>query len=213
MNGANVHPPAVVHRDALAAAVLAGGASRRFGSDKARFRIVPNGPTLLERSVRAVQHLTPRVAIIGDPAYRNLDLGVPIQPDDRPGQGPLEGIATALRLFDPARVLVVACDMPCLSPALLRWMAGIETDAQVVVPQTGDGRFQPMHAIYVASVLPAVDAALDRGERAVRSIYSDVVIRVVTEEEMRAIDPRLDSLVSLNRIDEIDRAKECIRES
>jgi molybdopterin-guanine dinucleotide biosynthesis protein A len=194
----------------LAVAVLAGGASSRFGTDKALFKLGHRGPTLLERSVSVGIQLTDTIAVIGHPKYQELLPKIPVIADDLPGRGPLGGIATAFRCLDRPRLLVLGCDMPCLSVALLRWMAEVPTDADIVVPLTSDGRYQTIHAIYNRSVLPAISRALDRGSGAVISIYPELAVRSVTEMEMRILDPRLDSLLSLNRRQDIERAQQCI---
>ena len=150
----------------LGVAVLAGGGSHRFGEDKARYRFDESGPTLIERSVQVGHLLSDNVVIIGHQSYDDLGLGVEIYPDDVPNRGPLGGIATALQRSTYSRVLVIACNMPCLSIPLLRWMADIESNNDVVIPMTDDGTFQPMHAIYRSSAMPAVDAASARRETA-----------------------------------------------
>ena len=75
----------------LLGAVLAGGQSRRFGSDKAL--AVLDGATLLERAVARLVPWCEAVVAIG-----REQAPVPVVPDwPRPGMGPLGGIAGALR--------------------------------------------------------------------------------------------------------------------
>lgn len=194
----------------LAVAVLAGGKSTRFGQDKALVRVVPNGPTLIEQTIATVRSLSDSVVVIGSDRFRRLSLDGSIQPDDEPDRGPLGGIATALRMIERPRVLVVACDMPCLSIPLLSWMAGRRSDADVLIPRTGDGRWQPMHAIYRRSALPAVEAALKTDAASVRSIFPHLSVEVIAEAELRQFDPELSSLFSLNRPEDLDRARHCV---
>ncbi|WP_292963732.1 dihydrodipicolinate synthase family protein [Novosphingobium sp. UBA1939] len=71
-------------------AVLAGGQSSRFGSDKALAEL--DGRTLLARAVEALQAQCDAVVVVG-----REDAPVPTLPDrPRPGMGPLGGIAAAL---------------------------------------------------------------------------------------------------------------------
>ena len=98
-------------------AVLAGGRSRRFGSDKgiAAWR----GVSLIEHSLAAIRPFADAVVVCGRdwPDQGSL----PDRP--RPGLGPLGGLNAALTYaashgYD--RVLCVPCDTPVLSPELLR---------------------------------------------------------------------------------------------
>ncbi len=195
----------------LAVAILAGGASRRFGSDKALFRFGSGHPTLIERTVAIARSLSDRVVIIGHDRFAGLNLEAAIVPDDEPGRGPLAGILTGLRVLERSRVLVLACDMPCLSPALLRMLIERPVDRdRIVVPRTDDGRWHPMHAIYPRSMLGAIAQALETGNGSVRSLFGLVEIDAVSESELRRIDPGLDSLVNLNDPSGIPRARRCM---
>jgi molybdopterin-guanine dinucleotide biosynthesis protein A len=112
-------------------------------------------------------------AIGGDPDELSA-LGVVVVPDDDPGEGPLGGIATALRSFGShpgADVLVVACDLPFLGPGdlgLLVDAAAADPDADVVVARTN--RREPGCALWRPSSHAAVRAAFDGGERAVHRV-------------------------------------------
>jgi molybdopterin-guanine dinucleotide biosynthesis protein A len=194
----------------LAVAVLAGGKSSRFGADKALVRFDPNGPTLLERTVATAHSLSEMVAVVGHERYTRLDLGVPILQDDDPGRGPLGGIATAMGQLDRPRLLVLACDMPCLSLPLLRWMIERPEIADVLIPRTDDGQWQPLHALYRSAALPVIEQCLSSGSGAIRSILPLLAVETISEAALRTIDPELNSLFSLNRIQDLDRARRCV---
>lgn len=92
--------------------VLAGGASRRMGRDKA---LLPwQGRTLLDHMLALLAAAgVERSVVSGDrPEHDGL-------PDRRPRQGPLGGLATAAAVLPDCRLLVVPVDMPMLAPARL----------------------------------------------------------------------------------------------
>jgi len=212
MKKLNVHPPSfdVQNCASLAVAVLAGGASSRFGADKALVRICGDGPTLLERVVDAGRNVSSNLFIVGHERYAPYVSGVHIVPDDFPGEGPLAGIRSALGYTSAHSLLVLACDAPCLSIPLLGWMASIETTADAVVPRTSDGRWQPMPAIYRRTALPAIERSLQKGNRAIASVFASLNVREITEDELRGYDPELNSLISLNSPDQLERARACL---
>lgn len=96
----------------LLGAVLAGGRSSRFGSDKAAALL--GGRTLADHAAATLARHADAVVTIGG------DGGLPDLP--RPGLGPLGGIAAAL---DHAAthgypcVLTIGCDMPEVPDALI----------------------------------------------------------------------------------------------
>ena len=190
-------------RYALSAAILAGGASRRMGTDKALLSLA--GRTLLERAIARVASVADDVQIVGERnAYHRF--GVPVVPDAFPGAGTLGGIATALRHARHDAVLVVACDMPFLSVRLLTAMAEQPSDADALVPVTAAARsdqggtrtYETLHAIYRRSCLRPFERRIANGELKVVSALSDVRMRELPEAWLRRYDPDLDSFMNTN---------------
>lgn len=105
---------------AILGAVLAGGQSRRFGSDKAL--ALAHGRTLLDHAVAALEEVTPHVVICGREWPGRTSL--PDRPEGR--LGPLAGLNAALhhaRDAGFAHVLSIACDTPFLATAGLAALA------------------------------------------------------------------------------------------
>ncbi|MEZ5137807.1 MAG: NTP transferase domain-containing protein [Acidimicrobiales bacterium] len=124
--------------------MLAGGASRRMGTDKALLEV--DGVALARRAARALAAGgAGEVVLVGASAAVGDRMAMDVVPDDRPGEGPLAGLATALRWASGrggAEVLLVAaCDQPDLEPALLAELVR-RVDAATVagaVPRTPTG--------------------------------------------------------------------------
>nr|WP_243846955.1 molybdenum cofactor guanylyltransferase [Sphingomonas japonica] len=100
--------------------VLAGGRSRRFGSDKAAALL--DARSLLEHAVASLTPHVREIVVAGrsDPRWCSVDDA------PQPGLGPLGGICGALRharVRGHAAILCVPCDMPRLPPGLLALLA------------------------------------------------------------------------------------------
>jgi molybdenum cofactor guanylyltransferase len=94
--------------------LLAGGASRRMGRDKAGLRW--RGRPLLQHMRMLLGELAlDRIVVSGDRPEEMDSI-----PDQRPGCGPLGGLASVAVGLPDATLLVVPVDMPCLDAALLR---------------------------------------------------------------------------------------------
>lgn len=163
----------------LVGAVLTGGASRRMGRTKAVIDV--EGLPMARRVIAALEGVgcAAVTAIGGDPDELS-SLGVAVIPDDHPGEGPLGGIATALRSYrshPSADVLVVACDLPFVGvDDLDRLVAAARTrhDVDVVVARTS--RREPGCVLWRPSSRAVVRSAFDTGERAVHRVLD--VLRV-----------------------------------
>jgi molybdenum cofactor guanylyltransferase len=93
-------------------AVLAGGMSTRFGSDKALARL--DGRSLLERAVDSLKAVCDAVIIAGRDSDPNAFLAPSIPDWPRAGMGPLGGIAAALRhAQDNGYDSVLTCGVDC----------------------------------------------------------------------------------------------------
>ncbi len=186
--------------------VLAGGGSRRLGRDKALLDL-GDGRPLLRRVVETLADLCDEVLVVAGRPERYQGLGLPARlvADDRPGQGPLAGLETALRRARHEYALVVACDLPFLHRGLLRHMLGLERDYQALVPRW-QGHLHPLHAVYARSCLPHVSALLDSGQRQALALLERVQVRVLTEEEIAAIDPEGLGLFDLDCPEDLQRA-------
>lgn len=171
----------------IAAAILAGGASRRMGRDKAT--ITFDGATMLETIVRVCRTCGLDVLVVGlDAGLRHdsssmherstteheigdaVERSVVFVPDEVPGAGPLAAIASALR-SGRRELIVVACDMPCLDAEAISWLS------QLTIPEHFDGlvvrnddRLEFLFARYRLSCLALMDELLVRGERSLAAL-------------------------------------------
>jgi molybdenum cofactor guanylyltransferase len=164
-----------VNLDRIAGIILAGGASRRFGPDKALAAV--NGMSLLERVAGSLEPCRPRL-IVAPPGRYTLDGWQPV-PDTRLGEGPLAGLEAGLgALATDQWAGCAAVDLPHLTPAFWASLArSIQPGAQAVTGFSADGRAQPLAALYHASALSAVTALLNGGERRMAALLErlDVV--------------------------------------
>ena len=189
-------------------AVLAGGQSRRMGRDKALLPL--GGQTLIERVLTAAHPLGYPRLIVGDPtAYTHLKL--PVLPDRRPKLGPLGGLYTALSTT-AAPVLLLACDLPFLTPDFLRYLVSQRGPHQVVVPHTATG-LQPLCALYEPSCLAAVEAAIQADQLGMRDLLNNLNLNLVREKDWRPYDEHGLLFANLNAPEEYERAQAALLKS
>lgn len=184
-------------RARVTGAVLAGGASRRFGRDKALLTL--DGETLLARAVRTLSGVAGEVLVLGPPE-RAAQLGgadARVIPDERPGDGPLPALATALRTMRGDRLIAVATDMPLLNPALLAYLLDRSEGYDVTLPRVG-GRGQQLHAVYARTCLPPIEAQLARNDLKIDRFFADVRTLIVEEDEIARFDPEFRSFRNIN---------------
>ncbi len=203
----------------LSLLVLAGGRSRRMGQDKVWLML--DGMPLIERAVRRVLPLAAEVLLSANDcprcevlASRFSEDGVParVVADLHGGAGPLAGLHVGLTVARHDLLLALAADMPFVNLTLVEQMVGLAEGFDAVVPRlpspdTGALAWEPLHALYRRTCLPAITARLTAGERRVASFYPDVQVREVTVEMVARCDPGGLSLFNVNTPDEWRRVQ------
>ena len=174
---------------ALAAVVLAGGASRRMGRDKATMPHPTQSPlTMVERTVAELGRRCSPVFVIAAPGQALPALDAEVIRDDVRGVGPLLATARGLRAAAAAgrdRAFVVAVDMPFLSVDLIDALAD-HRGADIVLPW--DGRDHYLAGIYRTGLADHVDGLIAAGERSMRALADSVPThRVVLPSHQRAL--------------------------
>ena len=144
--------------------ILAGGASTRLGSDKARAEL--RGVPLIVRVARDLGPVASRLVVVADRAGKYGDLGLDTIDDLAPGHGPLGGIQAALHHQGPRGwLLCVSCDRVGVR---LDWITSLlrsRRGADRAVAFRGE-RWEPFPALLHASLGPVVDEALANGSTA-----------------------------------------------
>ncbi len=150
------------------AVILAGGQSRRMGHDKSLMQV--GGQPLIDRIADQLAPHFPELLVSANDPAKYAFLRLPIIPDEVPGQGPLMGILSCLKASPTDRMLAIACDIPVLDLAFIRELMRLSEGADVVMPVSDEGGFEPLFAVYRKSVIPHAEAALARGERRIISV-------------------------------------------
>jgi len=184
------------NRSEISAYVLAGGNSRRFGSDKARATL--HGHPLILTLSNQLIGLGFKVTVVGKHDDQYADLGLDTIGDIEPDKGPIGGLRTALTHRRAGWILLCSCDMLGIDE---RWIAALfgrahrATDADAIA--AGDQRWQPFPGLYHTRLRddPALREArsFQRLLEQVRTERIDAytlpaVRQVNTVEELRRID-------------------------
>ena len=132
--------------------VLAGGESRRFGSDKLAAALA--GTTVLNRLVDALP-ATWRVVLVG-PSRDLTRAGVEWVREEPPGGGPAAGIQAGSACSTTEMTVVVAGAMPYAAsalPVLVETLAAAGDDVQAAIGVDDDGHANPLLAAYRTAAL------------------------------------------------------------
>jgi len=152
----------------IEAYILIGGRSSRLGRDKA-FASIGGAPLAGHALKIVMEGLEPAKTtfVAGNAsqfAIEAITLDAPFIFDLVPDRGPLGGLHAALSYAQTPWIFLLACDMPLLTPDLLKLLAArVGGDLAVVIPAQADGRLQPLCAFYkVTDAYKLVDDIIHR---------------------------------------------------
>lgn len=157
--------------DELTGLILAGGQSRRFGSDKALAEI--DGVSFIGRVYEALAPLCTEVLVSVGINARTYPLPGPARfiTDRTPDAGPIAGLEAGLAEAWAPWTLAVACDLPFMTSDVLLSVADMRhSTLEAVVGSTPAGQLQPLCSCYHQSVLPTLRGQLRRREYALHKL-------------------------------------------
>ena len=174
------HDAASVSHLELTGAVLAGGHSSRFGSNKALF--APDGETLISMATDLLRPLCDEVLVSASHAnagtYAFLELG--IVEDLHPDCGPLGGLEALLDRCATSWLLILTCDMPYVDSEALRTMIrhaqqkgdsiGQGALPRAIAWQRSDGSISPFPLLIERSALPVLRSRMNLGRRSMKGL-------------------------------------------
>jgi molybdenum cofactor guanylyltransferase len=170
----------------FAAVILVGGKSSRMGRDKALIEV--QGKSLLEKICLLACQCTDEVYVI-TPWVEKYQQIVPkncqiiqefLSPEEDKPHGPLIGFAQALTHLDTDWILLLACDLPNLTPSVIQqWSSYLEImppDAIALLPKSSKG-WEPLCGFYRHRCLPMLDDYISRGGRSFQQWLEESIVQ------------------------------------
>jgi molybdopterin-guanine dinucleotide biosynthesis protein A len=150
--------------DKLPVYIVAGGRSRRFGSDKARALL--SGVPMIRRVADALDPISQSVTVVASTAGVYKDLGLMTIGDLRPCLGPIGGLDAALadRVARHGKgwLLLASCDLTSPRADWVRCLMGHVKPNAVTVAFKGE-RWEPLFALYHTSIRGKIRRQVDTG--------------------------------------------------
>lgn len=157
----------MLHPEQITGVILAGGKSRRFGSNKALCEY--GDKTFLRHLINLVRPYTKEVVIAGCyPEYN--EKGIPVLQDVYPDMGPVGGIYTALGESGTPWILVLTCDMPLISKEIIMLLLASGRGEEVIGWQH-DAVDALFPLLIAKTVLPDIEKAIELKQCRVKQLF------------------------------------------
>ena len=180
----------------LCGIVLAGGRSKRMGTDKAAL-IHPDGRSLARRGYELLKEAGCDRVFVSlrkdqefPPGFEDADAAKIVRdPEDACG-GPMAGMIAAMSLHPDADWLVIACDLPRLDAETLRHLVSsrLPDDPFLAYRSEFDGLPEPLCAFYAAGALKVLEESVAEGGLCPRKLLIRQDCRLLEPLKPRALD-------------------------
>lgn len=154
----------------ITALLLAGGKSNRMRVNKVFLPV--QGSMLIKRVLCQLKPLFDEILLCVSSRKGYDFLNCPSVVDEKPLEGPLGAILSGLRASTNPVNFVIACDIPEINQEFLNRMARHAESFDIVVPVTGEGKYEPLFAFYNKRIIPVIENLLKRGHRKVNLLFS-----------------------------------------
>ena len=185
-------------------AILAGGQGLRIGGQKATVEL--QAKPLIAYPVEAIRQVLSRVAILAKTGTRLPPLsGVAVWIEPEIPRHPLVGITQALALAGGRPVLVCACDMPFVSPELIRRLVKADPGRAPAVVARAGGVMNPLLGCYQPRALDVLARAVGPdGDPLTETVagIDPVLLDVDEPEELFDVDTPDDLLLAAAILDQ-----------
>ncbi|MBQ0070455.1 MAG: molybdenum cofactor guanylyltransferase [Spirochaetales bacterium] len=176
--------------------ILAGGRSRRFGSDKAEALL--EGKSFLATLLSSFSHYRDILVsvrkdrLLSPSSFRVLR-------DEKDDMGPMEGLRQVLSHAENDWVFVIPVDMPLVDSSLLNALSSFMSEDYDIILPSIDSRMTPLPALYHKRVLPLVEESLEKGNlrlmdliqrtkwKAVETASSKQLVNINDQEAYKAL--------------------------
>jgi FdhD protein len=186
--------------------ILAGGSSSRMGRNKALMEV--EGEPIIAREYRTLAALFHEVIIVTNTPEEYDFLPCRKAADIYTGAGSIAGLHAGLADSKTERIFVVACDMPFISPDLVRLLCDTDVNSDAVVPLNSEGLREPLHAVYHRSMLAKMKDAIENGDKSILHLLDKSRTTLLHADKFSFIAGALESFRNVNNIEEYEKITE-----
>lgn len=172
--------------------ILIGGRSKRMGSDK--YLLNYKGTSALDLLYSKIKdlHYNKFISVGADQKIEfDLPPGIEILRDRFPDKGPIGALATWFNRFPTQAVLVIPCDLPLLSTALIQELIAKRDEQAFATLVQGEGFAypEPLIGIYEAKAAITIQSCIENGQLSLQKMLADRDIKkVITKDQQQLIN-------------------------
>ena len=158
------------------AAILIGGRSSRFGTDKALLNF--KGKSLALTIYEHIFEIFKEVYFVSNRPGKDDELNKRILLDVIPNKGALGGLYSALFHATNEYCFITACDLPFIGTELIQILWDHTGSTDIIAPIWGEN-IEPLAAFYHRRCLSAIEKAIHKDKKMVKGFWDSVSVALI----------------------------------
>lgn len=190
-------------------AILSGGQSSRFGSDKTKAKF--KGKTLYDHALDTAESVSDDILFISkdNDKYTPHRQGVRYIEDILNNQCPLSGIVTAMKYATHENIFIISADMPLITKQIVDIIITSyeQSDSDMAMPVVG-GKLYTLSAVYKKEQYDDFLRSYNLNNYKIYDLVKSYNIRYIREEEFSSLGVDLKRFININRKEDMILAEE-----
>jgi molybdopterin-guanine dinucleotide biosynthesis protein A len=195
------------------AVILAGGFSRRFGSDKGLV-ILAGKPLIIHMIERVSDAVNELIVVVSSKNQKQkferiLEKKAKLVIDKSESRSPLVGTLTGFECAEGEVSILLPCDTPLVSSQIIKFLLDMCTNRKAAIPRWPNGHIEPLQAAYhTKSALAAAINALEEGNMNMRSMINNLDrVLYISTLVLEQIEPELLTFFNINTPQDLKKAE------
>ncbi|PLX69465.1 MAG: hypothetical protein C0603_00625 [Denitrovibrio sp.] len=184
-------------------AVMAGGQSRRFQTDKTIEQF--DGKPLIQHAVDNLANIADDIIVVAKDCTKYLFLNIECVTDAYEVQCPMVGILTALKHFDTP-IFVVAADVPFVSSNHVKKLYNALGDNHAAMPDV-DNKQHPLYACYNTSIIEALEECVGAEKYGLMKAMQRLNVNYLSEKKLFDSENDKKCFININTREDYNLAK------
>jgi molybdopterin-guanine dinucleotide biosynthesis protein A len=178
--------------------ILSGGKSTRMGQDKGLIEI--DGMPMIQHVIDHIQPLCDQILISSNQEEYNR-FGYQVVEDNIKDIGPAGGIISCLPLAKHKKCIIISCDLPYASTALIKKLLSFSENYEVTIPRI-DSYLQPLCGIYSKDVYLKLKNLVDKGQYSIHKLVNQFILKIVDQRDLINLNVQAE-LKNINSISDL----------
>lgn len=171
----------------ITAIILAGGKSKRMGTDKALLEI--NGTPLLEKSITLCKQVSDTILLSSNQS-EHQSFGYPVIADEINNCGPIGGISSCLKKSTTEWNFVISVDAVFVETTFIQYLFSEIGNVDAIIPFSDKGN-EPLIGLYNRNCLPVMAENIRNGDYKMQNLLRSVTAKFVDASEWVKRYPKL----------------------